>query len=78
MGQNSIQDAIRRFCVYVIDGIYPLLRTFWRSLVHELCMHSSKTKRLVLGLLVNGVRIRNWKRTFLEINIFNCTTLTVV
>ena len=25
MDQNSIQDAIRRFWVYVIDGIYPLL-----------------------------------------------------
>ena len=28
MGQNSVQDAIRRFCVYVIHGIYPLLRTY--------------------------------------------------
>ena len=25
MGQNSIQDAISRFYVYVINGIYPLL-----------------------------------------------------
>ena len=42
---------------FVIGDIYPLLLTSWRSLVHKLCMYSSKMKRLVLGLLVNGVRI---------------------
>ena len=69
----SIQDAIHRFCVYVIDGIYPLLCTFWKSFVHELCTHSSKTKQLVFGLFVNGVQIQNWKRTF-----SNCTFSTVL
>ena len=34
-----MQDAFRRLFAYVINGIYPLLRTFWQSLVHEICSY---------------------------------------
>ena len=60
---------------FVIDGIYPLLHTFWQSLVHELCMCSLNTKQLALGLLVNGVRIRKWKRVFLEMYFWTVSHL---
>ena len=73
-GQNSILDSSHRLCIYVIDGIYFLLCTLWQSLVHKLCKCSSKTKRLNSRLLRNGVRIWNWKRTFLEMYLFNCIT----
>ena len=76
--KNSIEDAISRCCIYVINGIYALLLTSWWSLVHKLGRDSLKTKRLVVGLLVHKVRIRNRKRAFLKMFIFNCPTLNVV
>ena len=75
MDQNCMQDAIRQFRICHKQNLHsttPLLAKFGP----QLCRHSLKLKRLVLGLLVNGVRIRNRKRMFLEMCIFNCITLS--